>query len=107
MSKSFPAFQYSSHVSLQAQSGHMWLVSQLMSHLLSITNIISFINFYMQLNMDTGERLKWRERMAIHLTVASLLLLLRVNMILRAVLRMQIHEHILLAFNCFNEFRCN
>jgi polymerase delta-interacting protein 2 len=24
LSKSFPAFQYSSHVSLQAPSGHMW-----------------------------------------------------------------------------------
>lgn len=50
LSKKSPAFQYSSHVSLQAPSGHMWLVVlklyyiQFFSYM--ILNIISSSLFY-------------------------------------------------------------
>ena len=58
LSRDQPAFQYSSHVSLQAPSGHMWSVSLLY-------NLPSYISVL-------GEHLGWREKMAMRLTAEFL-----------------------------------
>ena len=59
LSRDQPAFQYSSHVSLQAPSGHMWWVMEY--HCLEII----FCVF-------PGELSGWRERMGRHLTAEYL-----------------------------------
>lgn len=60
LTRTLPAFQYSSHVSLQAPSGHMWFA-------------FSTKYFYMKLSFFfvfvLGERLGWKERTVIHLIV--------------------------------------
>lgn len=55
LSKKSPAFQYSSHVSLQAPSGHMWLVVKInYTFLFYLYSLINYIKFLYLKNVYTA-----------------------------------------------------
>lgn len=93
LSKKSPAFQYSSHVSLQAPSGHMWLVVNKTFKPYNENFVLKIINTYSitcciqtKYLIDSvllGEHFEWREKMDIYLIVEYLHFHWRANPMIR------------------------